>query len=159
MTLLDNKDSRVKYRIGKYGPRSPEISFKNEKLQISIFGNTYPIEFFGDKGEIIGLFGDNLAVKFLPDLGDQRGAMMFYSLLYGNSNWSYYFFNDSPYDKPGPDKPEWEKYIGEYESVYHGRILFTGKVHQRNGYLYWGEQKLTEYREGLFFTYDVGSKF
>lgn len=154
MTALENKDQRVRYRIGRYGPRSPEIGYQDEELRITIFGQAYPLEFFEYRGKMIGLFGDNMAVKFLPDLGGERGAMMVYSLVLGDSHRRYYFFNDSPSDRPGPDKPEWDKYLGEYESVYHGRRLFTGTVHRRNGHLYWGEQKLLEYKKGLFFVYD-----
>ncbi|NIM48804.1 MAG: serine hydrolase [Gemmatimonadales bacterium] len=156
MTALDGEDPRVQYRIGRYGPRSPEIRRNGTggTVEIGIYGAAYPIEFFEHDGRMIGLFGDNMAVEFLPDFGDQRGAMMVYSLPHGNSNWNYYFFNDSPYDEYGPDRPEWAEYLGEYESHYHGRLLFTGTVHRRNGNLYWGEQKLTEHARGLFFTYD-----
>ncbi len=154
MTLLSDIDPRVMSVIGKYGTKSPEIYFENEELKISIFGNSFPIEFFDDNGEIIGLFGDNLAVKFLPPLKDQKGAMMFYHRYYGNSNWNYYFFNESPFDEPGPDKPEWGKYVGEYESVYHGRIIFKVNISRKNGYLYFGGQKMKEHLPDLFFTYD-----
>jgi len=154
MALLDNIDPRVRYRVGRYGPRSPEIGYQDGKLQINIYGKAFPLEFFEYRGEIIGLFGDNMAVKFLPDLGGERGPMMVYNLVFGNSNQNYYFFNDSPFDKPGPDKPEWKKYLGEYEAFYFGRRLFKGTVQRRNGYLYWGEQKLTEYKRGLLFMYD-----
>lgn len=154
MTPLDNTDPGVRYRIGRYGPRSPEIGIRDGKLQIDIFGKTFPLEFFEYRGEMIGLFGNNMAVKFLPDLGGGRGPMMVYNLVFGNSNQNYFFFNDSPLEKPGPDKPEWDKYLGEYESVLLGRRLFKETVHRRNGYLYWGEQKLTEYKKGLFFRYD-----
>jgi hypothetical protein len=154
MTPLDNTDPRVRYRVGRYGPRSPEIGTQDGKLQINISGRSFPLEFFEFRGEMIGLFGNNMAVKFLPDLEEGRGPMMVYNLVFGNSNRDYYFFNDSPSDKPRPDKPEWDKYLGEYEAVYFGRRPFKETVQRRNGHLYWGEQKLTEYKPGLFFLFN-----
>jgi len=155
MTALDGADPRVRHRIGRYGSGSPEIrSTADGALQIVMGRDTLPLAFFEHQGRTVALFGEGGVVSFLPDLGDQPGAMMVYDVRYGNSNSNYFFFNDSPDDAPGPDRPEWQQYVGEYESVYHGRRLFTASVHRRNGYLYWREQKLREHSRGVFFRND-----
>ncbi len=155
MILLSKTDPRVKSVIGRYGSweKAPEISIKNKKIKIFLFNKFFPIEFYDDNGEMIGLFGgDKYIVKFLPKLGDQNGAIMCYRRYDGDSNWNYFFFNDSPFDEPGPNKPEWEKYLGEYESKYHESIVLKTSITRRNGYLYLGELKMTEHIPGLFFT-------
>jgi hypothetical protein len=116
--------------------------------------DTVPVQFFTYRGETIGLVGPTTTVRFLPDIGGRPGAADIYNRAWGNSNLSCNFLNDSPNDPPGPDRPEWERYVGEYESVYHGQRLYTALVQRRNGYLYWGDQKLTEHAPGLFFMFD-----
>jgi CubicO group peptidase (beta-lactamase class C family) len=61
--------------------------------------------------------------------------------------------NDRPSETPGPNKPEWQAFVGKYLEA-NGN---TAPVVIKNGYLYigWdGEMKLTEYQSGLFFTVD-----
>lgn len=67
-------------------------------------------------------------------------------------NWIY---NDGPSDQPGPDKKEWEKYLGEYELIKWGQKQLKLKIFRKNGYLYAGnyfQYKLHEYQPGLFFS-------
>ncbi len=67
---------------------------------------------------------------------------------------------------PTPYKAEWGKYTGTYRAIWKGyeftsfgdfgRALGFGgpswKVHRKDGCLYLGEEALTEYQPGLFFT-------
>jgi hypothetical protein len=69
----------------------------------------------------------------------------------------YLPISDRPNEEPGPDKPGWQKYVGEYEGKYTKIIPESARVAVKNGYLYLGWQgdwKLSEYRPGLFFTVD-----
>jgi len=65
--------------------------------------------------------------------------------------------NDHPDDPPGPNKPEWQAYVGEYSGKLGGAIPWRATVSIKNGYLYVkrdGWLKLTEYEPGLFFSSD-----
>jgi CubicO group peptidase (beta-lactamase class C family) len=65
-------------------------------------------------------------------------------------------FNDSPDEEAGPNKKEWQDFVGEYTYKINDDTLKVS-VMIRNGYLYldrWGGLKLNEYKPGLFFTPD-----
>lgn len=62
--------------------------------------------------------------------------------------------NDRPNEAPGPNRPEWSEYVGQYQGPAFG-IKYTTRIYLKNGYLYSsrGEgTKLLEYKPGLFFT-------
>jgi hypothetical protein len=66
-------------------------------------------------------------------------------------------FNDSPDEETGPNKKEWQDFVGEYSrnKVAHGSPGVSVMI--KNGYLYldrWGGLKLNEYKHGFFFTAD-----
>jgi CubicO group peptidase (beta-lactamase class C family) len=64
-------------------------------------------------------------------------------------------YNDGPADAPGPDRKEWQKYVGDYRMMVWGKPAITSKVHIKNGYLYLDERKLiVEHEPGLFFSAD-----
>lgn len=68
----------------------------------------------------------------------------------------FLLINDRPGDQVGANKPEWQKFVGEYSNKLYRDTIKTS-VAIKNGYLYasWGgELKLTEYELGLFFTAD-----
>src|SRR5262245_24537329 len=66
--------------------------------------------------------------------------------------------NDHPDDPPGPNRPEWQAYVGEYTGKLFGTSFPSrATVSIKNGYLYVkreGWLKLTEYEPGLFFSSD-----
>ena len=63
-------------------------------------------------------------------------------------------YNDGPADPPGPDKPAWKNYVGDYQMMDSGKPSPV-KVHVKNGSLYVDERKLiAEPQAGLFFTAD-----
>jgi CubicO group peptidase (beta-lactamase class C family) len=64
--------------------------------------------------------------------------------------------NDRPNEAPGPNRPEWSEYIGQYQGPAFG-IKYTTRIYLKNGYLYSSRgdgTKLLEYKPGLFFTTD-----
>jgi CubicO group peptidase (beta-lactamase class C family) len=78
--------------------------------------------------------------------------------IFGSSGVQFWPFNDSPDEEAGPNKKEWQDFVGEYsrkaESETH-----NVSVTIKNGYLYlnmkdWGWFKLNEYQPGIFFTAD-----
>jgi CubicO group peptidase (beta-lactamase class C family) len=73
---------------------------------------------------------------------------------YGESFVEHWAINDTPHDPPGPDLPEWKSFLGPYVGRRFGEEV-TVNVTAKNGYLYadWeAPQKLTAYRDALFFT-------
>jgi CubicO group peptidase (beta-lactamase class C family) len=156
MRQFDNEDPRLKRILGRYGD-SPgaEVGFENGILGIRVDeDNFFAITFFDDGGELVGMYGANTEARFLPPLGDQPGSMMTVNRIWGNSNSHYLEFNDSPSDPPGPAKPDWQKYAGEYDVLWEDNPTSTVTVSIRNGYLYFRDGKCEEYEPGLFFLYD-----
>ena len=68
----------------------------------------------------------------------------------------YMPINDSPGEEAGPNKKEWQDFVGEY-AIKPDPDTDKASIMIKNGYLYlkrWGGLKLTEYKPGLFFTAD-----
>jgi CubicO group peptidase (beta-lactamase class C family) len=64
-------------------------------------------------------------------------------------------YNDGPADTPGPNRKEWQKYVGDYRMLEWGKALDPIKVRINNGYLYIDDRKLVaEHEPGLFFSAD-----
>lgn len=80
--------------------------------------------------------------------------MMTVNMPWGNHNSHYLEFNDSPQDPPGPDKPQWRQYAGEYDVLWEDDLASTVTVEIRNGYLYFRDGKCEELAPGLFVHYD-----
>ena len=86
---------------------------------------------------------------------DETGAPKFVHNL-GANFVDVFLLNDQPNDPPGPNRPEWSEYVGQYQGPAFG-IKYTTKIYLKNGYLYSSRgngTKLTEYQPGLFFTAD-----
>jgi CubicO group peptidase (beta-lactamase class C family) len=88
---------------------------------------------------------------------DERGRPKCVQVLgsYGVELWP---FNDSPYEEAGPNKKEWQDFVGEYSRKADSET-FNVSVMVKNGYLYldmkdWGCFKLMEYKSGIFFAAD-----
>jgi CubicO group peptidase (beta-lactamase class C family) len=89
----------------------------------------------------------------LDENGRPKGVRIF-----GSSGVQFWPFNDSSDEEAGPDKKEWQDFVGEYSSK-ADTGTFNVSVTIKNGYLYldmkdWGWFKLTEYKPGIFFTAD-----
>jgi CubicO group peptidase (beta-lactamase class C family) len=74
----------------------------------------------------------------------------------GQDNVDTFLPNDRPHEAPGPNRPRWSEYVGQYQGPSFG-IKYTTRIYLKNGYLYSsrGEgTKLLEYSPNLFFTTD-----
>ena len=56
--------------------------------------------------------------------------------------------------EPGPDKPEWKKWVGNYRIYLHGYSSWRERITVKNGYLHYAGMQLEEYLPGLFFAAD-----
>lgn len=96
-----------------------------------------------------GPMGDAVAMRYFPA---PAGATAHMESVLGDGNLDY---NDGPNDIPGPDKKEWDKYVGEYSIHYWGKPRDRVNVNRKNGYLYLNAIRLVEeLKPGLFFTSD-----
>jgi CubicO group peptidase (beta-lactamase class C family) len=64
-------------------------------------------------------------------------------------------YNDGPNDAPGPNKEEWNAFVGKYWIHFWRKPAHEVIVHRQHGYLYLNEIRLVnEFKPGLFFTSD-----
>ncbi len=156
MERLDIEDPRLKPLLGRYGD-SPGvvIGFESGVLGLRSSETSFlPLTFYEEGGELVGMYGSTMETRFLPSLGSRPGSMMTLSRTVSNSNSHYLDYNDSPLDPPGPARPEWQAYVGEYEVLWEDEPGSTATVEVRNGYLYFRDGKCEEHEPGLFFLYD-----
>jgi len=156
MERLDAQDPRVQPHLGRYGD-SPGvvIGFESGVLGLRSSETSFlPLTLYDDGGELVGMYGSTNEVRFLPPLANQPGSMMMVTRTVSNSNSHYLDFNDSSLDPPGPTKPEWQAYVGEYDVLWEDEPGSTAAVEIRNGYLYFRDGKCEEHEPGLFFLYD-----
>jgi CubicO group peptidase (beta-lactamase class C family) len=104
----------------------------------------------------------NRKYTFMTGENGAVNALHFLSPNYTTNASEYWPVNDTPHDEPGPNKPEWNGFVGQYIGYLTADKLSV-KVFMKNGYLYiegptssnwYGGIKLSEYRPGLFFTPD-----
>jgi len=79
--------------------------------------------------------------------GPDSGTVMIERLYDG----TWLDFNEGPNDPPGPDRQEWDSYLGLYRYRTFGGPSVTMELSRKNGYLYLDHMKLREYQPGLFF--------
>jgi CubicO group peptidase (beta-lactamase class C family) len=156
MIKLKPYASRIRTVLGRYGDRNGYvIQYKNGVPGIYPGTETfYPLKFYDDNGQLVGMYGKFSEVRFLPSFGNNCGSLMIVHRRFSNSNMHYLPFNDSPIDPPGPGKPQWRTYLGEYEVMWEDEPLETVKISLKNGYLYYGESRCIEHEPGLFFLYN-----
>ena len=160
MTRLKPDDPRVEGVLGHYGdPRVGTVDIERVESGVRIRlprDQVHKIEFYDDKGEVVGMFGRFSEVRFLPPYSDKPGSLYKIDRRRGGGVWwNVWDFNYDFTETPGPNKPEWEEYQGEYEVFRYGvPSPFTATVSVKNGYLNYIGGKCTEHEPGLFFLYD-----
>lgn len=157
MNRLDPDDPRVLAALGRYGAtRGLLIEERNGVLGLGQTGSPgfYPLTFFDEAGELVGLYGRFSEIRFLPPIPGHRPALTAVSRRLSNAAFHTYDFNDAPGDAPGPSAAHWMEYVGDYAILQYGVPADTIAVTVRNGHLYFGESRSTEYQRGLFFTFD-----
>ncbi len=144
-------ETRLLQRLeGNYKPRGSVAPFKvkgNDLYRVSGTTDTKlkahsPTEFSSD---------DQKYTFFLDEAGNPKGVHVL-----SFSGVEFMPINDRPGEEAGPNKKEWQDFVGEYSYKFQGDTT-NASVMIRNGYLYLkgrGGLKLTEYKPGLFFTAD-----
>ncbi len=135
----------LKNLAGYYQGRSLAFQLKIEdgKLGIELNKQFYPLTFYSDTQASTETYD----YKFVLN---ENGRPSYLFRFFDGLNLDYI---EGPGDKPGPNKPEWKKYLGMYRYRIYGQIRGLHKVHMKNGYLYFDRLKLVkEHQPGLFFS-------
>ncbi len=151
---LPTGDARVKRFLGEY-ENGVVIGPREGVLGIARGTNFLPLSFYEERGEVVGVFGKTYELRAKPPLAGQPGTLVHLDRLSGKV--SYYDFRkpDKSADQPGPDKPEWKPYLGEYQMLRWGRARGSKlKVEIADGYLTVDGMRCREHLPGLFFTFD-----
>jgi CubicO group peptidase (beta-lactamase class C family) len=153
-TPIDAKHERVKQVLGHYH-QGNHIWIRNGVLGISTNAqNFYPLNMFLDGDDLVGRYGWFEEIRFLPPLPDQPGSMIKTNRIIDNAHYFDYLQPNQQDDVPGPDRPEWRRYLGDdYVFGQWGRYIGSLEISISNGYLYADTYRCREYLPGLFFTY------
>jgi len=145
---------RIQHILGRYGhgDDSRILEIKDNVLRISIGDEFYPAKVFIRNGGLVGKYGNYSEFMFLPDLHDKPGTLVIKNRWIDSCH--YFDYNDGPNDRPGPAKPGWGKYLGQYQMFYFGKPMGPFTISLKKGYLYFDDQRCVEYEPGLFFVYD-----
>jgi hypothetical protein len=93
--------------------------------------------------------GDVLLSRYFPATDDEAAHL---ESAVGDYSMDY---NDGPHDPPGPNKSDWDTFLGDYQINQWEQPDGKKTVHRKNGYLYLDDHRLfVEYEPGLFFTTD-----
>lgn len=147
-------DARIQRLVGEYG-NNVVVGLKDGAFGIAIGKDFYPLFFYDDRGEVVGVFGKYSELRVKPPLLDQPGTLVHLNRLSGTI--SYYDFHkpEKSADKPGPDKPEWKRYLGVYRTLMWGRSFgFVATIGIGGGYLTFNGMRCREHLPGIFFTFD-----
>lgn len=151
---INEKDERIERLVGHYDS-GIRVRYKDGTIGISIGRDFYPLQFYLDEGKLVGLFGDYSELRFKPPLHGQNGSLLHFNRLYGSCSTYDFHRPEKRNDTAGPDKPDWQKYLGRYIILAWARIrggIQTVRI--KNGYLTLNGMRCFEYLPGLFFTYN-----
>ena len=169
-------DLFLKLKEPKNTPAPSSIKMENESFSGDLSGlRKYAGRYLGRgqelnvtvNNQILFVFngGDSSAAKFVSPtecrIGNDYYRFMaadqtpaYVVRINDGTTWDY---NDGPNDRPDSAKDERKNYVGTYTAQLWGQIPIPTKIFLKNGYLYLTdnlgfENKLSEYRTGIFFT-------
>ncbi|GAG29540.1 unnamed protein product, partial [marine sediment metagenome] len=159
LNAVDIGDPRLKDIIGIYSPtNSPDIKIeiKDNQLIMGTEGGAGPLQIYSrDDKKLVGLIKNRHYLQFLPPLiGKTKGDIRFLTYA-GISVICNYHKPIDEEDNPGPNKSEFQKYIGKYHA-YHWikENKHSFEISIENGYICFDSKRCKEYLPGLFFTPD-----
>ena len=133
--------------VGRWGRFDIVFKENNYWVKVRRRGLT-PINFTSDTEAFIKEKDGTITfIRFVFDFNDTP------SYIVKVNNGVTFDYNDGPHDKRGPNKKEWNDYIGQYSLPTWGQKVELLKVSKKNGYLYLDKLRLEEYQPGLFFSF------
>ncbi|MFQ5700936.1 MAG: serine hydrolase domain-containing protein [Acidobacteriota bacterium] len=137
--------------LGRYlgrGSRRIDVILEDSAVAVRFEGETLPLQLVSaTEGFVAWERGKRELFRFALD--DTGRPLYLLRVLYG---WHYDFDQEPGGPPPGPDKASWDAYVGSYEVKMAGTLLEVAEVRRENGHLVFDDQRLTEYRPGLFFS-------
>jgi hypothetical protein len=148
-------DERIEGFKGRYD-LNIVIGQKDEEFGISFGRDFYPLKFYLDhKGELVGIFGNYSELRVKPPLWGKNGSLIHLNRYSGSCRYYDFHRPEKSTDRPGPDKPEWKRYLGRYRMLAWGRMRSSLlSIHIKDGYLYCNNMRCSEFETGLFFTFN-----
>ena len=158
LSAIDLPGAEMEKFIGNWRGRflSRDIKLKDGELGMQVGPAFWPLKFSSPKDVFMSkdVFmplprpqGEALTAEYFPE---SNARTAYFLSPTGGTNLDY---NDGPDDTPGPDRKEWDAYLGNYAIHLWGKLIEDVKVYRKNGYLYFGELRLiVEEQPGLFFT-------
>ena len=152
--LLGKNDPGVQRIAGLY-TNLVRIAEKDGTLGIYFGGDFYPLKLYRDCEKMVGVFGQNSELRFKPDLDGRPGTLCQLNRQTGSTSCFDFIRHEGDTDRPGPDKPEWRKYLGRYRALTWSRMAGPRfVVGITDGYLTVNGGRCDEHLPGLFFTRD-----
>lgn len=152
-------EPRLKDIIGIYSlPSLPDIkiAIKDNQLIIDTGRGAGPLLIFAKNDKkLVGLVKDRHYLEFLsPLIGKARGDIRFLTFA-GTSMMCHYHKPYDEDDRPGPNKPEWQKYADKYHAyAWIKENKHSFEISVENGYICIDSKRCQEFLPGLFFTPD-----
>jgi CubicO group peptidase (beta-lactamase class C family)/tetratricopeptide (TPR) repeat protein len=144
-------DTKLLQRLtGTYKPRGSVVTFKVKEDGLYRVSGTTEVKLNAHSPTEFTIYAGKYTF-ILDEKGRPKGVQHLLP-----SGAEFMPFNDSPGEEAGPDKKEWQDFVGEYSCTVCGGTN-TDSVMIKNGYLYLrdnGGLKLFEYKPGIFFTAD-----
>ncbi len=149
---IDLQSSQIEPLLGTYAGRgsSSEMKFENGVLGLATGAAFAPVKFTSPDDMVLsGPLDEALTYRHFQAIGGQAAH---FECSTSEKSLDY---NDGPRDGAGPNKADWEPFIGSYQILQWGKRAQLLSVHRKNGYLYLGDIRLIiETEPGLFFTCD-----
>ena len=144
--ISDDRQARL---AGHYIGRSIEMSLELEEngdARVRVGNQSVPLHFLGPASAFADSPEGRIRIRFSLD---ETGRPRFLEMAHNGQSADY---NGGPADGPGPDKPEWSVYEGEYTHSVWDQQTRRISLHKRDGTLFFNELRLEEYLPGLFFS-------
>lgn len=156
LKAVDAGDPRLKDITGIY-LYDIQIIMKDNQLTLSTGGGSAPLQVYsGEGGKLVGLINDRYYLEFFPPLKEQtRGYIRFLTSSGNILDMCHYNKPFEKEDKPGPNKPEWQKIAGSYHAyAWIKENKHNFEISIENGYICIDLKRCREFLPGLFFTPD-----
>jgi CubicO group peptidase (beta-lactamase class C family) len=152
VSLTDERIERLK---GIYD-QNIVIGQKDEEFGITLGRDFYPLKFNLDHGgDLVGVFGKYSELRVKPPIWGHNGSLVHLNRYSGSCRYYDFHGPEKSKDRPGPDKPEWKRYLGRYRMLAWGRMQSSLlSIRVKDGYLSCNNMRCIEFEPGLFFTFN-----
>jgi CubicO group peptidase (beta-lactamase class C family) len=122
------------------------LLFKEDRLGIERGKEFVPMIWAREDEGFTLLDGVQFSYRFVRN---QDGTPLYLVRMYDGEFLDY---NVGAEDRPGPNKPDWDRYLGKYRYKILSQPAGFVEVHKQNGDLFLDHMRLAEFQPGLFFT-------